>query len=71
MIIKVILQKSCPKKGILAFVGVRADEIAIWLGTMEEREKEKDQLKSSLVHRRLLPGKKIEVLTKSSLGIQG
>lgn len=55
----------------MAFVGVRADEIAIWLGTMEEREKEKDQLKSSLVHRRLLPGKKIEVLTKSSLGIQG
>lgn len=42
MTVKVTLQKSCPKKGVLAFVGIQADEIAIWLGTMEEKEKEKD-----------------------------
>lgn len=58
------------KKGI-SIVGVQADEVAIPLVVMEEREKGKGQRQSMPVHHSLWPGKEVEVLTKTSLGIQG
>lgn len=52
-------------------VGVQADEVAIPLVEMEEKEKGKGQWQSMPVHQSLQPEKEVEVLTKTSLGIQG
>lgn len=54
----------------MAFTGVPASEIDSARDNGRER-KERGQLTSSPVHQRLWPGKEMEVLTKTSLGIQG
>lgn len=63
--------KNLVQKEGISIVGVQADEVAIPLVVMEEREKGKGQRENMSVYQSLQPEKEVEVLTKTSLGIQG
>lgn len=71
MTVKVTLQKSCPKKGGIGICGYTSRWNSYLAGDDGRERKGKGLAEKQSCPQEAVAGKKMEVLTKSSLGTQG